>query len=133
MKLLLDTHTFIWTLSDPKKIPTIASSEIGDPNNQIFVSSVTFWEIAIKVRNGRLASFGTQNSSLVSAAIAMGFQPIDLSSIEAAEHGNLKENTHFDPFDRMLIWQAIQRNLTLVSGDKEFKKFNKDGLKLLWK
>lgn len=133
MKLLLDTHTFIWTLSDPTSIPVAAATAISDAGNQVFVSSVSFWEIAIKLRNGRLTSIGTQSSSLVSAAISIGFQPIDLTSVEASEHGKLKENTHFDPFDRMLIWQAIDRNMTLVSRDKEFKKFKKDGLKLLWK
>lgn len=52
---------------------------------------------------------------------------------EAATYGNLTEETHNDPFDRMLIWQAISRKLVLVSGDSEFKRFKKDGLRLLWK
>lgn len=133
MKLLLDTHTFIWTLSDPKRIPAASATAITDPSNQVFVSSVSFWEIAIKVRNGRLAQFGAQPSSVVTAAISMGFQPIDLTANEAADHGKLTENTHFDPFDRMLIWQSIDRDMTIISGDREFKKFKKDGLKLLWK
>ncbi len=46
---------------------------------------------------------------------------------------SLTEDTHFDPFDRMVIWQAITRKLTLVSGDREFERFGKDGLKLIWK
>lgn len=133
MKLLLDTHTFIWALSDPAKIAASANVAVSDPGNDVFVSSVSFWEIAIKVRNGRLAPIGKPNSSTVDAAKAMGFHPIELAPDEAANHGKLTENTHFDPFDRMLIWQAIGRDMTLVSRDPEFKKFKADGLKLLWK
>lgn len=132
MKLLLDTHAFIWALPDPRKIGAKAALAVSDPDNDVFVSSTTFWEIAIKVRNGRLAPIGQPGSTTVSAAQAMGFHPIELSPQEAAEHGSLSENTHFDPFDRMLIWQAIQRDMTLVSRDPEFKKFKADGLRLLW-
>ncbi len=133
MRLLLDTHTFIWALTDPANIAPAANIAIGDPDNDVSVSSVSFWEIAIKLRNGRLAPIGTPGSNIVEAAKSMGFQPIELTPDEAADHGQLTENTHFDPFDRMLIWQAIDRDMTLVSRDREFKKFKADGLRLLWK
>ncbi len=63
----------------------------------------------------------------------MGFTPISLTPVEAATYGNLAEDTHFDPFDRMLIWQAIGRKMVLISKDSNFKRFSKDGLELLWK
>ncbi len=66
-------------------------------------------------------------------AVDMGFILMGHSPEETATMGQLAEDTHFDPFDRMLIWQAIQRDLTLISRDPEFAKFKKDGLKLLWK
>jgi len=132
MNYLLDTHTFIWTLSDPEKIPAKTRNIVEDPESEVFVSSVSFWEIAIKVRSKRLAPGGSPSSSPVEAAESMGFSPITLTPVEAATQGNLTEDSHFDPFDRMLIWQAIQRDLTLISRDPEFAKFKKDGLKLLW-
>ncbi len=132
MKYLLDTHAFIWTLSAPEKIPSKVRKVIEDPENEVFISSVSFWEIAIKVRSKRLAPVGRATSSTVEAAESMGFLAIPLTPVEAATHGDLTEDTHFDPFDRMLIWQAIQRELILVSGDSEFKKFKADGLRLLW-
>lgn len=132
MKYLLDTHTFIWTLSDPKKIPVNARSAIESSESEVFISSVSFWEIAIKVRSKRLAHVGKPNSSIVEAAESMGFRPISLTPVEATTHGDLTEDTHFDPFDRMLIWQAITRKMVLVSGDAEFQRFIPDGLKLLW-
>ena len=133
MRLLLDTHTFIWALSDPEKIAPAATDAIGDPDNMVSVSSVSFWEIAIKLRNGRLAPIGTPGANIVEAAKSMGFLPIELTPNEAADHGQLTEDTHFDPFDRMLIWQEIHRDMTLVSCDREFNKFKADGLRLLWK
>lgn len=133
MRLLLDTHVFIWALTDPKKLSSAARAVITDAETDLHVSSVSFWEIAIKIRSGRLAPIGHEPSNLVEAAASMGFIPIELTPVEAATQGTLMEDTHFDPFDRMLIWQAISRKLTLVSGDREFERFKTDGLKLLWK
>src|SRR5438034_4718399 len=130
MRFLLDTHTFIWALSDTKRLPVAASTVITDAGNELLISAVSFWEIAIKARNGRLAPIGKEPSTLVKAAEEMGFIPIQLAPAEAATQGSLTEDTHFDPFDRMLIWQAIQRDLILISGDPQFKRFAADGLKL---
>ncbi len=132
MRLLLDTHAFIWSLSDPGKLPGMVGDVIAETDNDVFVSSVSFWEISIKARNKRLAPIGREPSTLVVASEMMGFTPIPITPLDAATQGSLTEDTHFDPFDRMLIWQAISRKLTLISGDKEFKRFEKDGLKLLW-
>ncbi|MEQ1645681.1 MAG: type II toxin-antitoxin system VapC family toxin [Pyrinomonadaceae bacterium] len=133
MKLLLDTHTFIWAVSNRRKLPAKILSAIENGENDIFVSSVSFWEIAIKIRIGTLEPIGNDDRDLVTIAEASDFQPIGLLPSEASTSFELAENSHFDPFDRMLIWQAIQRDMILVSGDPEFKKFKADGLKLLWK
>jgi PIN domain nuclease of toxin-antitoxin system len=97
------------------------------------VSAVSFWELSIKVSIGKLQPVGSHPTEIVSVAESLGIKPIPLLPDEAVNYMNLTESTHFDPFDRMLIWQAIQRDLTLVSADPEFKKFKKDGLRLLWK
>lgn len=133
MKLLLDTHTFLWAYSEPGRLPVTARERIIDPDNEVFVSAVSFWEISIKVAIGKLKPVGQHPSETVRVAISLGMKPIPLLADEGATYGNLTEDTHFDPFDRMLIWQAIQRDLILVSGDPEFTKFKSDGLKLLWK
>ena len=133
MRLLLDTHVFIWALTDPKKLSAAARAAISNAENDLHISSVSFWEIAIKLRSGRLAPIGHEPSTLVEAAESMGFIPIALTPVEAATSSDLSEATHFDPFDRMLVWQAIQRDMILISRDPEFKKLKSDGLKLLWK
>ena len=133
MKLLLDTHTFIWAISHRRKLPAKVLSAIENGENEVFVSSVSFWEIAIKIRIRKLEPIGKDDRDMVTIAEATGFQPIALLPSEASTSFQLAEDTHFDPFDRMLIWQAIQRDMILVSGDPEFEKFKSDGLRLLWK
>lgn len=131
MRLLLDTHVFLWSISAPEKLPKNVRKEIEDKRNQAFVSAVTFWEIAIKVRLGKLTLGSDDN--VVDAATNAGFLLIPLTAEEAASSSDLSEQTHTDPFDRLLIWQAITRDLTMVSADAEFQLFKQDGLKLLWK
>ena len=132
MKYLLDTHVFLWATGESKRLPKKVLTTLENAENVIHVSSITFWEIAIKVRTGKLALGRHEPDELPSRALEMGFGLIELSPDEAATMGQLAEDTHFDPFDRMLIWQAIQRGLTLISGDRQFREFENDGLKLLW-
>lgn len=133
MKYLLDTHVFLWTTGQSHKLPANVRSVIEDADNDVIISAVVFWEIAIKTRRGKLDVGGRSAEELIGRAETMGFQLIGIESGEAATYDRLKEDTHFDPFDRMLIWQAISRKMVLVSGDVEFKRFAPDGLKLLWK
>lgn len=132
-KLLLDTHVFLWAYSEPTKLPLIVRNAITDPANQVFVSAVSFWEISIKISLGKLKPVGRHPSKLLQIAEGMDLNTIPLLPDEAVSFVKLKNKDHKDPFDRMLIWQAISRKLTLISGDKEFSKFKKDGLKILWK
>ena len=133
MKYLLDTHTFIWKIADTGKIPAKVFAATENPDNEVFLSSVSLWEIAIKTRRKKLDLGGVSNDEMIDLAERMGIQTLSLTPQEAASYGNLTEDTHFDPFDRMLIWQAISRKMILVSGDSEFESFKPDGLKLLWK
>ncbi|HBR58459.1 MAG TPA: PIN domain nuclease [Blastocatellia bacterium] len=132
MKFLLDTHTFVWSIAEPKKLPRSLLNILQNPDVEIFVSAISLWEISIKERLGKLTLVGITTEDLIPSAKKMGFQLIALKPEEAATQGQLAENTHFDPFDRMLIWQAISRKLTLVSSDTQFRRFASDGLKVLW-
>ncbi len=131
MRLLLDTHTFLWTVSELSKLPSLARRTIENKSNQVFVSAISLWEITIKVRIGKL-ELGW-NDDLIMAANNAGIEHLPLMPEEAASYGDLTEPSHKDPFDRMLIWQAIQHDMILVSGDPAFAKFQSDGLQLLWK
>lgn len=133
MKYLLDTHAFLWALSQSKDLPEKVIQAIKSPENDIYLSAVSLWEIAIKTRIKKLDLDGLSLDELIPLAEKMEFQLISLTPEEAVGYGNLTESTHKDPFDRMLMRQCIQRNLTIISKDSEFKKFKKHGLKILWK
>jgi len=132
MKYLLDTHTFIWSIAQSNSIPERTRHELRNPGNDVFISAVNLWEISIKTRIRKIDLGGVTVDSLIELAEEIGFQLIGLSPEEALTYGKLAEDTHFDPFDRMLIWQAIRRNLTMVSRDSEFEKFVPHGLRLVW-
>jgi PIN domain nuclease of toxin-antitoxin system len=133
MKLLLDTHAFIWSILEPEKLPATVTSTVEDSTSEVFVSAISLWEIAIKTRINKIHLIDLSTDELIPSAKKMGFQLIPLTPDEAVTQGKLAEDTHFDPFDRMLIWQAISRKLTLISSDSKFERFVSDGLKLLWK
>lgn len=133
MKYLLDTHTFLWTISGSDNIPAETKANIINPDNEIYVSSVSLWEIAIKTRIKKLSLGSIEIENLIPYAGKMGMELISLTPEESISYVKLEEDSHFDPFDRMLIWQSIHRNMTMISKDGNFEKFKKHGLKLLWK
>ena len=133
MKYLLDTHVFLWSILDTKAIPKSTIKEIRNPNNEIYISSVSLWEIAIKTRIHKLELQGIVIEDLASIIEKMSFRIITMTAEDSLGYCNLAESTHKDPFDRMLIWQCISRNITIISKDLEFGKFVPYGLKVLWK
>ena len=132
MNYLLDTHTFLWTVASSDKLPKNVHKIITNSNNDILVSAVTFWEIAIKYRLGKLDLGGLNPNEFLRIAEEMEFQTINLSAEESSSYFRLKEEQHKDPFDRMLVWQAIQRNLTIISKDRKLEQFSEFGLMIYW-
>jgi len=92
---------------------------IADPRTSIFVSAASFWEAAIKRAKGRL-SFDT--AALVGAVVGSGLQQLSITSAHALAAGDLPRH-HDDPFDRMLVAQAIAENLTLISSDARLRSY----------
>ncbi len=129
---MLDTHPFISSIAQSMLIPEQTRQELRNPANEVFVSAVNLWEISIKTRIKKLDLGGLMVGDLIRVAEETGFQLLGLSPEEAVTYGTLGENTHFNPFDRMLIRQAIRRNLTMLSRDAAFEKFVPHGLQLLW-
>src|SRR5690349_12485650 len=102
MRYLLDTHAFLWALTYPKKLPRPVLRVLEDQKNELFLSAVSIWEASIKYRAGRLLLGGKSPSDLLDEADDMGVRLISLEPEEAASHSNLTEDTHFDPFDRII-------------------------------
>ena len=132
MNYLLDTHTFLWAVSETKNFSKKVVEILKNQKNNIYVSAVTLWEISIKVRIKKLNIGPLEPEELISLAEQMDFELISLTPEESISYHNLLENTHKDPFDRMLAWQSISRNMVLISKDRELKIFTKYGLKILW-
>ncbi len=128
MNLLLDSHIFIWWREEPAKLSPKAFSEISDANNNIFISVVTIWELQIKIALNRLTIKGGLENAVKDEQQNNGFQILPVNLSHALNIENLPPH-HSDPFDRLLISQAIVENMTLVSADKEFGKYQ---VNLLW-
>ena len=133
MNYLLDTHTFIWTFLEPDKLPDKIEKLITDRNNNIYVSTTSLWEIAIKVQIKKL-NLGLVNIYHLPNIIEQyDFTIINPEDYDYISYASLptKEN-HRDPFDRMLIHTAIRNNLIVLSCDPAFKQYEANGLQLLW-
>jgi PIN domain nuclease of toxin-antitoxin system len=129
---LLDTHALLWALFTPERLGRKAAGVVRDPGNSVLVSTVSFWEISIKYALGRLALKGVVPDDLPGAALATGFEIIPLDPGEAASFHRLPRRSHRDPFDRLIVWQAIGRGMTLVSRDRDFGEYRGLGLRTIW-
>lgn len=129
---LLDTHTFLWALFEPEKLSEKVRALILNSQNTVYVSSVSFWEISIKYSLGKIAFEGVNPAKLTVFAQKMGFTLLALEPEIAATVHNLKGTWHQDPFDRLLIWQAINESLTILSKDSKVSLYKDEGLQVVW-
>jgi PIN domain nuclease of toxin-antitoxin system len=114
VRLLLDTHALLWWLADEGLTPQ-AQDAIADPGNLVAVSAASAWEISIKKALGKLAA----PDDLEHQVQAGGFSALPISIAHGVAAGQLPHH-HEDPFDRMLIAQALAEGLTIVTRDKRF-------------
>lgn len=119
MRVLLDTHVFLWWLADDPGLRPAAREAIADPDTIVHVSAVTVWEIAIKAALGRLDAV---SADLAGEIAANGFVELPITARHAARAGGLPRH-HDDPFDRMLCAQAGLEGLTLVTRDRVFEAY----------
>ncbi|RMG42868.1 MAG: type II toxin-antitoxin system VapC family toxin [Methanobacteriota archaeon] len=132
MKCLLDTHALLWALFDESKIPSKTKAILENPDHEVYVSIISYWEISLKYSLGKLELRGISPEELLQTAEQIGFETLPLKPEEAISFYRLPRDSHKDPFDRLIIWQAINRKLTLISKDISLRDYKKIGLKLLW-
>ena len=128
MRLLLDTHAFLWWLVDSPRLPQPVRRAIEDEANDVLVSAASAWEIATKHRIGKLPEARAVALDIAGVIAGEGFQELPITVDDAARAGSLP-GPHRDPFDRMLIAQAQARNLVIVSIEARFEQF---GIRRLW-
>ncbi len=118
MSYLLDTHTLLWWLDENSILSTEAKIIISSPQNIIFVSAVTAWEISIKKAIGKLEA----PDDLEEAIAYNNFIPLEITIKDGNNAGKLP-NYHNDPFDRMLIAQAMNNHLTIITRDSKIPQY----------
>ncbi|MBW8049246.1 MAG: type II toxin-antitoxin system VapC family toxin [Cytophagales bacterium] len=127
MRLLLDTHAFIWFVEDDKKLSGKAKEEIENPDNIIILSIASLWEMSIKISIGRL-KLKKPYKEVISYVNEKGIEILSINFEHTLEVSKL-EFHHKDPFDRLIISQAKMENMTIVSKDKLFDDYD---IKRLW-
>lgn len=118
MRLLLDTHALIWWLEDSAELSAIARDAIANASNDVAVSSASAWEMAIKQAAGKLRI----PDDLQAAVKSSGFTPVPITIEHALKAGTLPA-LHRDPFDRMLLAQAMLDSFTVVTRDPRFDPY----------
>ena len=131
MTYLLDTHYLIWAITDTRKLSKKIKDILTDPENQIMVSTISFWEVSLKNALGKLEIKGFAPEDLPGFCQKIGFEIESLSAEVSSTYHQLKATFHKDPFDRMLIWQAIVNDYTLISEDATVRKYVAEGLKIV--
>jgi PIN domain nuclease of toxin-antitoxin system len=118
MRLLLDTHVVLWALADDDRLQPSTREQIADGATEVTVSAVSVWEITIKVALGKLEA----PDDIVESLVAADFRPLDITAHHALAAGRLPRH-HNDPFDRMLVAQAMYNGLTLVTADRRMAAY----------
>jgi len=120
LNLLIDTHILVWSLSDPGRLAPICREALESPRNQIWVSSISVWEIFVKAKIGKLRV----PQGLVEAIVSQGMQCLPFTAEHATEVAKLPLH-HHDPFDRALLAQASKEKLRFVTTDGALRQYAK--------
>jgi PIN domain nuclease of toxin-antitoxin system len=128
MRVLLDTHVFLWWVEGDRAVPAKARAVIADQQNECLISLVSAWELAIKTGLGKLKLALPVKRYIVEHAAANGFRMLDIRMAHIGRVETLAPH-HGDPFDRLLIAQAVEEKLPVITADPVFRKY---GVKRIW-
>lgn len=128
LRAILDTHALLWWLSDDLELPRTARRAIAETRNTIIVSAASAWEIATKVRLGKLPTAADLASDFSSQIEREGFQLMAISVAHGIRAG-LLPGPHKDPFDRILIAQSQAENIPIISNEAIFEAY---GVRRVW-
>jgi len=128
MKILLDTHAFIWADAEPQKLSASAKAACEDPANQLFLSTVSVWEMQIKVMLGKLTLRGPLRLVIQDWIQQSGLAIWPMNLEHVLHLANLPSH-HKDPFDRMLVAQALVEGWDIVSHDPAISQYP---VKVIW-
>lgn len=128
MRVLLDTHAFLWWLDGDKRMSKRARALVANEDTEVLVSAATAWELSIKAASGKLPGALDVAADVLGCIRAQGFVPLDLTVLHAQRAGSLPP-IHADPFDRALISQALLEGVPILSVDEIFDGY---GVTRIW-
>jgi PIN domain nuclease of toxin-antitoxin system len=128
MRALLDTHTFLWFILDDAQLSSTARELIADPSNEIQISPATYWEVAIKISLGKYTLPEAYESFMETHLAANELEILHILPKHTALLTTMPLH-HKDPFDRLLIAQALAENIAIISVDSQLDAY---GVKRLW-
>lgn len=132
MNYLCDTHVFLWSIFSPHKISKKIRNILIEPENIKYLSIITIWKISLKYRLGKIDLKGITPEELLNIAKDSGFEFLNIEFEIIASFYKLPLSINKDPFDRMLVWQAINKNYWLLSKDQALSNYKEQGLKVIW-
>jgi PIN domain nuclease of toxin-antitoxin system len=124
VRVLIDSHTFLWWRGGSSALGTTARDAIADPANEVLISIAALWELTIKQSSGRL----TFPTSLEAMVVGEGFSVLPITFAHLRRFGTLPRR-HRDPFDRMMIAQALAEGIPVATGDQVFTGY---GVQIVW-
>jgi len=128
MRVLLDTHTFLWWIGDDPRLSPLARDVIGDGGNVVYLSAASGWEIAIKARLGKLQLPGALASFIADQLAANAFDSLPVQMSHALHVHTLPPH-HRDPFDRLLVAQAQMENIPILTADPQIGRYT---VQVIW-
>ncbi len=128
---IIDTHVLIWSFTASEKLSQRVK-HILSSTSEVYISVISLWEVALKFGIGKLVLEGGTPEILWQEIVKSRLKVLPLHPETAIQFHNLPLMKHQDPFDRLIIWQALQNNFALISKDKDFEEYRKTGLQLIW-
>ncbi len=128
MKALLDTHAFLWWVTEDSRLSSTARNIITDSNNQLFLSTASAWEIVIKARLGKLTLPEPPEIYIPNRLTVNRFESLSIHLIHALQVVNLPD-LHKDPFDRIIIAQSQVEKMPILTSDSQIKRYSVD---IIW-
>ena len=129
MKFLLDTHTLIWAVLQPEVLSETARGLFEDERNELFVSAASAWEIATKVRNGKMPEARELEANFLEDVVEVAGYRLRAITVEDGLRAGRLPGEHRDPFDRMIAAQALADDVAVISKDPKLDVF---GVRRLW-
>jgi PIN domain nuclease of toxin-antitoxin system len=131
MKVMIDTNILLFVLFDDSNLTKHETEILEDPANEIIVSSISLFEISLKYSINKLHLHNITPEKLPDVLHKSGYIIENIDYMTFSTYYKLPANIHKDPFDRLLIWEAIRKGYSLLSRDSEFRQYEKYGLKII--